>query len=132
MYNFIKSPLEGARLQNEGNHDAAKIEFRKLLDDDPDNLDLLNQLVVSCIKTNEFDAAIDACRKSLAQDPRQVDIHICLGLAYYNEDIGNCIKSLKQALNIDPSRSEIKDLLKLLKARPYLGIADALQGAHAP
>ena len=55
MYNFIKSPLEGARLQNEGNHDAAKIEFRKLLDADPDNLDLLNQLVVSCIKTNEFE-----------------------------------------------------------------------------
>ena len=133
MYNFIKSPLEGARLQNEGNHDAAKIEFRKLLDDDPDNLELLNQLVVSCIKTNEFDAAIDACRKSLAQDPRQVDIHFYLGIAYYNwGDIGNCIKSLKQALNIDPSRSEIKDLLKLLKARPYLGIADALQGVHAP
>ena len=39
MYNFIKSPLEGARQQNEGNHDAAKIVFRKLLDDDPDNLD---------------------------------------------------------------------------------------------
>ena len=37
MYNFIKSPLEGARLQNEGNHDAAKIVFRKLLNDDPDN-----------------------------------------------------------------------------------------------
>ena len=107
--------------------------FPEPLEEDPDDLVLLNELVVSSIQKQEFDAAIDACRRSLAKDPRQVDTHLYLGQAYYKTgDIGNCIQSIKQALNIDPSRSEIEDLLNSAKSKPYLGVPGALQSIHAP
>ena len=133
MYNLIKSHAEGIRLQNQGDHAIAKIVFSKLLEEDPNNLENLNQIIVACMKTKDFDRAISACQNSLEIDPSQIDILLHLSMAfYYCGDIKSCTQNIFRAFQTDPSRTDIRDLWIAVKSRPYFVVAGGLQGVHAP
>ena len=133
MYNLIKSHAEGMRLQKQGDHAIAKIVFSKLLEEDPNNLENLNQIIVLYMKTNDFGRAISACQNSLKLDPNQIDILLQLGMAFYHcGDIRNCTQNIFRAFQIDPSRTDIIDLWNALKSRPYFIVSGGFQGTHAP
>ena len=124
---------DGAKLYSQGDDLAAKNIFRRLLKDDPKNIELLNRYAVTCMNTGEYDRAIDASRRSLELAPELPDTYLICGLAYYHSgDIINSEKSFLKSLELNPSRSDIKDLWESLKSKPYFSVAGGIQSIHAP
>ena len=69
-------------LTNQGEFEKAKIVFEEILQENPDNVDVLYNFGLYCIKVREPTHAIAALSRSLSLDDRRVSTYIALGDAF--------------------------------------------------
>ncbi|MBD3194706.1 MAG: tetratricopeptide repeat protein [Candidatus Lokiarchaeota archaeon] len=93
--------------------------FKKALNLDPDNKDILIRIGLSYRLKKEYDSAIEWYEKALEIDPDDVLALNNIGYAYEcKEEIEKAIKMFEKALQIEPSYElALLNLLKLFKER---------------
>jgi tetratricopeptide (TPR) repeat protein len=107
----------GVASLNEGNLQAAFVEFQKTLKLDPRNKDALVSLGYIYLQYEEFDEAKERFQRAVSVDPGNADAYTYLGVTYikmrrWQEAIEPLKKALSNVLNKSPE-----------KAYYYLGLA---------
>ncbi|HVO65585.1 MAG TPA: tetratricopeptide repeat protein, partial [Syntrophales bacterium] len=81
------------------NLDEAIIEYEKALSFDPQSLYLITELISLYIEKGEIQKAIKLCRKTLYDNPADLNIHLLLGGLYLNiKDYNNAISEYTKVI----------------------------------
>jgi tetratricopeptide (TPR) repeat protein len=105
----------GIALVGKGNTEGAIAQYRKALEINPDDHEVLSNLGSALFKKGDLDQAIAQERRSLEINPHNAEARHNLGLALFNKgDLDGAIAQYRLALEIQPDLAE---------ARRNLGVA---------
>ncbi|MBA3012851.1 MAG: tetratricopeptide repeat protein [Desulfobacula sp.] len=134
-FNAVSLNISGDRLYQLELHDQAILEYKRGLEVEPKNINLLNSLGVCYGVIGEIEKARKEFEKAIAINPVEVMVIYNIGLIHrINEDEDRAILYLKKAHGIDQNVYEIELLLghllfkqeKWRQALPYLEAASRL------
>jgi tetratricopeptide (TPR) repeat protein len=98
---------QGYACQQQGDLVAAEKLYRAVLDDDAENEFALNLLGVTCIKSGRASEAIDCLSRAIDVNPRDMETHNNLGLAYKEVlDFQKAAKCFRDSLKLEPQQPE--------------------------
>ncbi len=113
---------EGAAANRQGRCDEAASRFEAALGDDPQRLDALIGLELSRYKLGDYDAAIEALERVVAQAPRHAAARLFLGLASLQRgEDGRADEHLAAFRDLRPdlrTAALVDRVLKLLRVDP--------------
>ncbi|MEE8483560.1 MAG: tetratricopeptide repeat protein [Nitrospinota bacterium] len=93
----------------------AEAAFNKVLELNPNTVNVYNSLGIIYRKQNKYDKAIDAYEAALKVDPEDENIYYNLGRAMLeNKQIKKAKKAFERALAIDPSFDEARRMLQAI------------------
>lgn len=97
--------IEEARQHlNSGNYAAAEILYRKMLEDEPENPEVLYMLAIARQGQNDLDAPLELLGKALRIQPKNPTLHHTLGLIQLQRrDLNDAERSFHSAVGIDPN-----------------------------
>lgn len=99
-----------------GCYETAMNYYELLIKVSPDSPDLLNDLGLAYVGTNNYAKAIEIYKKALKIEPDDDIIWENLGLAYENnEQIDKAKEAYKKSIELEPDNSELKKHLKNLE-----------------
>ncbi len=94
----------------------AEAAFNKVLELNPNTVNVYNSLGIIYRKQNKYKKAIHAYEMALKVDPEDENIHYNLGRAMLeNKQIGKAKKAFESALAIDPSFEEARRMLQAIE-----------------
>ncbi len=120
--NNVQLPmLLGAAYLQTQNAPAARAEFLKALQLEPDNLTALNQLVDADIARKKFDEVLARLDSELTRRPKVVDIHLMMAKTFIAKgDVPKAEAKLMQTAALDPKNP----FANLLLAQLYVNAND--------
>lgn len=120
----------GARLQQEGNLEAAVAAFREAVEAAPERVDALASLSLAYLRMGRVTEALPGLRRSREALPEHVGVAYYLGLAYFQDERHASARSeLEWVLERQPENHQARHLfgLSLLKLGDLQGGIEALE-----
>ena len=101
-----------ARLQGEAFPEGARKVLETSIELEPDEPELHYDLGILCLKTQEFDEALEHFTKTLELDPEHIDARVGLaGILYTREDWAAAAEQYRQILELEPEHVLAQQLL---------------------
>ena len=104
LANFV----EGARLEEAGELDAALAVYQKVLTVDPGEVDLASRVASLLVRQEDFPRAIDVLKDAIKANPKQVAPYLQLSFIYskFLEKPVQALNFANQAIALDPQNIE--------------------------
>ncbi len=94
--------LIGASYAGKNDHENAVIFYKKALEIDHNNTEILNNLAKSLLVINLYDEAIDTLQKSIILDDKNYDTYFNLGIINFNKgEYDESLKNYKHAIKLN-------------------------------
>lgn len=120
---------QGNAAQETGDYATAEIIWRQILQRDPNNLSVYNNLGINLALQGKFAESEAIFRLIITLDPEHVSAHTNLGRVLYRDGrLEEAISSFQQALQIDPE--EIISIYELGNVMAELGNTDAAEDLY--
>lgn len=121
-YNDLIS--QGISLMSSENYDAAKENFQKAIDQNPEELEAYIHMGNACANLGVYDEALASFKKALIVDSTNGEIHYAIGNVYLlmNENV-KAIESYNKAENLGYKSSEMYQIMTMI----FFEVGDNLQ-----
>lgn len=124
---------QALQLQQRGDFAGAEKVYRRLLEADPGNFQLLNDHAACCLNLGAFAEAVTDLTRAATIAPDAALVHFNLAIALHMlGSMKRADESAMRAFALAPEREDMREMWQELKSQPFFGIAGGLQGAHAP
>ena len=108
----------GTALRELGRPQSAEAHFRRALQLKPRNMEELEQLARSHFRRKHYRQALELYRMLLESNPDSASTHADIGVTlYYLDRTEEAIRSLEQALALDPSLETARTNLEEIRKR---------------
>jgi Flp pilus assembly protein TadD len=105
---------QGNEFSESGDFEAAVEEYKKALELEPENVDVMSNLGVTYYNLGQLDEAIEQYTKALELAPRDADIHSNLAAAYVQtyqqggaqDQLESALEEYTEAVDLEPSLAE--------------------------
>jgi superkiller protein 3 len=123
----------GIKASQTGDHQAAIVNYRAAIDNDPDLVDAYLNLGASLFATKSFDEALEQFQKAAEKDSKNADAFANIGRVNYTmRRYPDAITALNKAIELSPGDADLyKDLGKsFYKSKAYPEVVNSLQKCH--
>lgn len=104
-------------LAKNGDDYAAKDNFRKAIEIDPDNVDSIENLAGLCYNSNELDEAIELYEKMIIDLPEDVESLLMISNCYFKKGAyESAVIGYESVLRLDPDNEDAKSNLNVCRS----------------
>ena len=119
--------MEGARLEESGEIDAALVAYQKVLTVDPGEVELASRVASLLTRQEDFPRAVDVLKDAIKADPKDIKPYLQLAFIYakHLQKPEQAIKYSNQAIALEPEDLDAYQRIYEIERDRYRNVGDS-------